>query len=852
MCYDVSSVLLTAQTSTSPQSPHKPSSRSSVPSTPLSPVVKEYPKIEAIVKTDASTLQPTKSPPPEADNTIAKEGDESKEQDVEKPKSKVSTEDSQLETQKEVVDLTPSVIAPCDVKSEEKTSRTGTNVRGGDEVSSTLKDDSTSESGVTSVQTHSQPAVVGDTGIVDISPAPVTELDTEVTHQNLPDMNNRSDHKPSKPLEIVSHSTTAGDIIEETDNPTDVVGGEGVHTLPTGVETIHDGDSDDDVIDQVSFSEDRWIPITPPPTRHQVTALCASSDHLWAVDSKGGIWHRALIALPGEPSPEWTTDLSVTLQDLAVSRDGDLLWGISGKGILVKTLVPQKGKMVVKSWQTLEMKQKKVAATSVGFGVSGAWVLCEKGQLLYRSNVSSSNPKGKVWNEVAGSSDIVKLSCWGQAIWALTKDHQLLVRTGFSNGPIGTDWESVTAPCPVCHVSVAEEVVWIVGEQGQVFFRRGISRHTPCGCGPWWEVLVKNSDTSTEHYGLQGLLKFKSMFTSEDPCSVATDGKSGVWVLYNTGLILACLSAVSGSHYSQVTSDDLFNISTWKEVALGGVVGKRGVAWLVRDDGVLFACDMQGEVVKMDLQSPVFAVAGSKHASWVATEDALFSREGFNKRHPLGTMWHNVDLTQLKARQIQSISLGRNCSWAVDDKGEPWFRFDVFAQDKESGFAQVWIPVQREGLPHPLTKIAMGPSPSYVWAIDTKLSIYVRKGSTADYPIGKGWVLVEGAKGKDVCVSAHHVWVLTPEGHVLCRDGVQPAKVEGRTWKPIPGQFTRISCSQDGQIWGIMADNNVLKRNTSVIKYKFGLTSVTQSKDSFTKRFIGGTSGDIDPDWEMI
>ena len=861
-------------------SSQKSQSKSSVPSTPLSPVVKEYPTIDEI-KTKTGKLSQVESPPAsvkvessaasvkaESSPTSVKiESSPASVKQVEDPPKVEKTlghlENHESPTDSEQLKTKGGCNSPLSPVPEPQSSKKQVE-------KSLVLDDEIQEPLSTSASylgpsSDLIPNVFVESGTTTVVP---TESSLEVhpiggsdvpqdQHQYMKDSTTLE--TPSEIQDVQTSSPISTDVIEETDSSQGVLQQIQAVSLPKAEDSLGDSDShadndeESDSLDKVSFADENWIPISLPHTRNQLSSLSASQEHLWTLDSKGTVWHRPLITVPGEPSPEWASDSSVSLLNLSVSHRGDLLWGTSSKGIVVKSLLPQKGKMVVKGWQGLEAKQKKIIPISIALGAHGAWVLCEKGQLLYRSEVSGSHPKGKAWNEVASSSDMVKLSCFGQALWAVVKGgNNLMVRTGFLNGPIGTDWQSMSAPCSVQHVSVTEEAVWIAGEDGRVFFRCGISVDNPCGFDPWWEVVVKSSDVDAEQHGIQRLLHLKTLFTSEDPCCVAAVANSGVWVLHNTGQILACMTSVCGSHYSHVTNDDLFGISTWNEVALEAVCGKRGVAWLVRDDGVLFACDMLGEVMKIDLQSPASAVASSKHATWVLTYDALFSREGFDKRHPIGTLWHKVDVSQLQERQIVSIALGQNCSWAVDDKGEPWFRFDVLAQDKESGFAQVWIPAQREGVSYPLVKIAMGSSPSYIWAIDTKSNIYVRKGSTADYPIGRSWTLVEGAKAKDLCISAHHVWALTPEGQVLCRDGVQPAKLEGRYWRSIPGRFNRISCSQGGEIWGITEESTVLKRSTHVLKLKFGSVSVTEDKSSFTETFMGESPVEIGQDWEMI
>lgn len=585
--------------------------------------------------------------------------------------------------------------------------------------------------------------------------------------------------------------------------------------------------------DRVGESDDFWIPLNLPPTRHNITVIAASERHLWALDSKGSVFHRLLTIKEGHISAEWSCDKSVNLLELSAHIKGDVLWGVSSKGIVVKTLVPQKGAMVLQGWETIGTSKNSASAASVALGRNGAWVVNERGEVFYRSGVSASCPKGTLWHVIESSPNIVKLSCCGVTVWAITKDRKALVRSGVDKGPVGEDWMEVSTPVSAHSVYISMDTVWLVGENGKVFFRSGITEENPGGCDPWWEVYTKSSTEDTELSYLQKFVNsaqtfhsLMSFFTSEGPVAVAAVTGRGVWVLDSAGHISVCLSTLAGSHYVQVTSDSLFSICTWSQVAAGAMAaGNKGVAWLLRDDGELYSCSSQGEVSKMATTSSATALAASGTAVWLVSEGgSIMSREGMDLWHPLGTTWETIEMMQLGKRKLRQVGLGCNCTWAVDENGEMWFRFDVAARDKESGFAQVWLEVDQKGVQHPFTSVAVGPSSPYVWAVDAKHNVYVRRGVTAEFPVGRQWHLVEGAKGKSLCSSAHHVWVLAPDGSLLCREGIEPFKLEGRAWKRIPGEFEEISCTQDGQVWGVCRDGTVVKRQVRVLRFEHGTT----------------------------
>ena len=612
--------------------------------------------------------------------------------------------------------------------------------------------------------------------------------------------------------------------------------------------------------DMVGESDDFWLPLNLPPSRHSITVIAASKRHLWALDSKGNVFHRLLTVKGEHVSAEWSCDKSVNLLELSAHIEGDVLWGVSSKGIVVKTLVPQKGVMVLQGWETIGTSKKNASAASVTLGSTGAWVVNETGEVLYRSGVSASCPKGTLWHVVEETSNIVKLSCCGVILWAVTKDHKAIVRCGVSIGPLGSNWQEMSTPVSVHNVYVSKDTVWLVGENGKVFFRSGITEENPGGCDPWWEVCTKSSTEDAEPTGLQRfvnpaqtLQSLKSLFISEGPIAVASVTGRGVWVLDGAGHISVCLSTLAGSHYTPVASDELFSICTWSQVAAGGVSAKnKGVAWLLRDDGELYSCSSKGEVSKMALTSSATTLAASATALWVVSERGpTKSREGIDERHPLGITWETIEMMQLGGRRLSSVALGCTSTWAVDETGEAWFRFDVAARDKESGFAQVWLEVERKGVHHPFVSVAVGPSIQYVWAMDTKHNVYVRGGVTAEYPIGRQWHLVEGAKSKSLCSSAHHVWVLATDGSLLCREGIEPAKLEGRAWKKIPGEFEGISCTQDGQVWGVCKDGTVVKRQVKVLRFEHGTTrAFITDKDTFEEA-LAQPIEDMQ-DWELL
>ena len=658
-------------------------------------------------------------------------------------------------------------------------------------------------------------------------PPPLAEHDREI-------------HSSDDPKQIIPK--------EQADNSEgeDVGEGDGERECSNDEDMIK-GDS----VDEISNSDDSWVPLNNSAggaTLDHLASVVASDRRLWALDSKGGIWHRHANAVQSGDSNEWVAEKGVTLHQISISETGKLLWGISNKTIVAKSLIPTKGMMLMQSWKPVGRDDRDVRAISVAIGSTCGWALEEGGRLLCRDNVTDTNPVGTLWHVVKEESDYRKLSCHGHMLWCVTEAKSLVVKVPSVKDHYTSEWIHLPTPCRVNQLCLTPETAWIIGEDNRVFFRCGLSAMTPCGRSPWWEISVQSAHTEHSHTSIRRMFSLKSWFShTEQLSSIAASSQLGVWILGSSGQIYGCMSSLMGSYYQGISSSEYFRILTWKDIAAGGISHAGGNAWLLRDDGELYTCSLSGEIVKAEIEKEIRCIDAHDKAMWVLKNTGdIDSREGFDDAHPIGFSWEPIDVQQLQPHKATHIGIGSTSAWLVDEAGEPWFRFDVISRDRESGFSQVWVQSGLDGAENQLSKIKVGSL--YVWALDVKGNVYTRLGVSAEFPIGKKWLMVEGAKGKDLCVSMYHVWILTPEGSVLCRHGISPVVLEGLLWKKVPGSFEKISCTKEGQLWGLQKDNStVVKRLTRTLKFKYATNKHEIDTDSFTEAVALNKE-----DWEVL
>ena len=69
-----------------------------------------------------------------------------------------------------------------------------------------------------------------------------------------------------------------------------------------------------------------------------------------------------------------------------------------------------------------------VDVTDVAISTNGVWARCTNGDIVWRSNVSPSNPVGDYWRRIPGSFAAVSSTPDDDELWVLNDDGQLFIR----------------------------------------------------------------------------------------------------------------------------------------------------------------------------------------------------------------------------------------------------------------------------------------------------------------------------------------------------------------------------------------------------------------------------------------
>ncbi|KAH3743274.1 Tectonin domain [Pelomyxa schiedti] len=172
---------------------------------------------------------------------------------------------------------------------------------------------------------------------------------------------------------------------------------------------------------------------------------------------------------------------------------------------------------------------------------------------------------------------------------------------------------------------------------------------------------------------------------------------------------------------------------------------------------------------------------GGPHVWGVNAHSQVYARTGCTDMDPMGSGWLHVP-----APAMQHVS--------PDEAGNVWgcSETDVyFKPSRDPG----WVRVGGQ-----LCVLSAGPR-FQLWGCNRFDEIYVRTGTSAENPMGSGWVLVEGK-----CV-----WISVGSRHAVCcnrgfkvykRLGLSPATPTGTHWDQIPGAMKQVHINQYGLVIG--------------------------------------------------
>ena len=595
-------------------------------------------------------------------------------------------------------------------------------------------------------------------------------------------------------------------------------------------------------------SADIWVPILHP-SRYHLQCVCLSDMLLWVVDSRSNVFCTST----DSKGKDWQ-NIKKAMQLISSSHSGHVVWGLYRQNAYVRLGIGlnQAGSTWRNNTKGTPLAHK---IKHLSVDENGVWVVTTDGRMLFRKDVSESNPEGKVWQEVSFSDGFSYVSCCRGIVWALTSAGKVFIREGITSwAPSGKKWVDVKTP-RLSAVSITKAgVVWCINHDGSIGFRCGVSSSKPNGKGPWWEVKINALTHPSSPYnslwqvmsyeGSHVLASVSSLVTSLPGLSqnklvtVSASSNAGVVVLEGGNKLHACWRSATGYHYTTVCKNDLFQFITWTHLAAGS-----SALWLVRDDGDLYCLSPGEKLKRIECPSKVELIAASPTCMWVVSRDMVWSRQGMSKEYPDGISFDYIELsTQLHERKLCQVVCGKKSVWAIDSKGVPHFRFGVHAREPGTGMAPAWIAV--EDNPKPLSRIAVNPDDWLVWACDENYNVYVRVGVTQDFPVGRKWEPIPTQQVREICATNDKIYALTPSGELLCRYGISQNNVQGNYWRRMPGDYGKITTGASGDLW-------VLDRKGKVWKQEWKVLSVSE-KQSLEQHDFEKSMVVIDQSWEVV
>ena len=175
------------------------------------------------------------------------------------------------------------------------------------------------------------------------------------------------------------------------------------------------------------------------------------------------------------------------------------------------------------------------------------WGVTLKGDVLYRYDVTTKNPKGKSWRYIDCDQSLKYISVNGQKdliqVWAVAQDNSLLIRLGVTEHiPWGTRWLRVEQPKrkgSLCHLCTSPSSVFVIDDSGNLWKRTGMSKTKPEG-SEWVKVStnVENLSVSSDNH-LWAILNSHNNQTVNHALSLAALEDNQTNCLWVTGLTSA-------------------------------------------------------------------------------------------------------------------------------------------------------------------------------------------------------------------------------------------------------------------------------------------------------------------------
>uniref|UniRef100_A0A8B9SLZ9 Tectonin beta-propeller repeat containing 2 n=1 Tax=Anas platyrhynchos TaxID=8839 RepID=A0A8B9SLZ9_ANAPL len=591
--------------------------------------------------------------------------------------------------------------------------------------------------------------------------------------------------------------------------------------------------------------------------------------YIWCLDYRGSLYCSAL------PSAglRWQK-FEDGVQQVAVSPSGALLWKIEQKTNKAFAC----GKVTIKGKR--HWYEALPQAVFVALSDDTAWIIRTNGDLYLQTGLSVDRPCARAV-KVDCPYPLSQVTSRNNVVWALSEQRALLYREGVrSFCPEGEQWKSdivseMQALEPVCITLGDQQTLWALDIHGNLWFRTGIVSKKPQGDdNHWWQVSITDyvvfdqcslfqtiiQATHTVATAAQAPVekvadKLRMAFWSQQlqcqPSLLGVNG-SGVWISSGKNEFHVAKGNLIGTYWNNIVPRGTASATKWIFVLASAASSKEGsFLWLCQSNKDLFCVSDQNpqfrpSTVQLPPEVEMVHYSACQDAIWGLDSLGQIFIRTLSSSCPTGMHWTKLDLSQLGAIKLISLSCGNQHVWACDTSGGVYFRVGTQPLNP-SLMLPAWImiepPIQPVGVN--LVSIHSSPNDQMLWAIDSKWNVHVRVGITEEMPVGTDWEHVPGLQACQLAISTRTVWARCPNGDVARRYGITDKNPAGDYWKKIPGNVSRLTVTPLDELWAISTSGSLLQRLTKTFSHSHNL-----QKNNDTSVLLH--PDDFEDEWEVI
>ncbi|XP_030070049.1 tectonin beta-propeller repeat-containing protein 2 isoform X2 [Microcaecilia unicolor] len=610
-----------------------------------------------------------------------------------------------------------------------------------------------------------------------------------------------------------------------------------------------------------------WMGYSGPG--YGILSLVVSEKYIWCLDYKGTLYCSSL------PSAglRWQK-FEDTVQQVAVSPSGALLWKIEQKSNKAFAC----GKVTIKGkrhWYEALPQTAYVALSD-----DTAWIIRTNGDLYLQTGLSVDRPCARAV-KVDCPYPLSQITARTNMVWAMTKQRGLLYREGASSFcPEGEQWKSDLiserqALEPVCITLGNQQTLWALDISGNLWFRTGVTSKKPQGEDEhWWQVSITDYVVFDQCSIFQTIIQATqtvatvaqvpvekvadklrmTLRSQEAQCQPSLLGvnSSGVWITSGKNELHVAKGTLIGTFWNNVVPHGTASAAKWAVVLASAAPTTEGsFLWLCQSSKDLFCVGDQNPQFR---PSTVQLPPDTEVVHFAACQDAVWALDGLgrifirtlSKSCPTGMHWTRLDLSQLGAIKLSSLTCGNQHVWACDTSGIVYFRVGTQPLNP-SMMLPAWItiesPIQPVGVN--LINIYSSPNDRMLWAIDSRWNVYVRVAVTEEMPVGTDWEHVPGLQACQLALSIRTVWARCPNGDIARRYGITDKNSAGDYWKKIPGSVICLTVTPMDELWAISCSGHLLQRLTKSFSHLQGSQKKSNGSPSIH-------TSEFEDEWEVI